>query len=518
MQTPAFFDRSVQRRRMSGQEVEHACDRGGAWKPERGERLGAHGPIDHAAPADFGKNPGIVVHTRLFAYEIEHLVAKRITLSENSGNHGADIGNRDTRQRRFAKRQGDDERAIRLPLRRPAKKILEVVVDADKCCAEPEAAGVRFDLGLGVEMGHLERTSGKGPRWRQRAHHHVLHAQVRSGIEQRHTLRRFARRVDVLEVIGDAEKPPTVRQRVTHADDIVEVAVHDFGARLREDPRGLPIGTPGDHPDAEGSIAQQPHRNAAALATGRAHHENALAHSPASMVADFKSNPGQPWPPQPGNPSALDPCAAMRHGGRMRSGPERPTGRAALRWRQFLVFTRNFLRHPLTVGTFAPSSPFLVRRLLRDIDWSQVRCVVEYGPGVGTITSALLRRMHPDARLLVIEMNREFCEFMRTHIEDPRLRVIHGSAEDVLKALAEAGLDAADLIVSGIPFSTMPKAVRGRVLDATATALAAEGQFLVYQYTRSVLQHLVGRFRIVWQDTEWRNAWPMRLFMCQKLA
>jgi phospholipid N-methyltransferase len=189
-----------------------------------------------------------------------------------------------------------------------------------------------------------------------------------------------------------------------------------------------------------------------------------------------------------------------------------------LRWRQFLVFASNFVRHPLTVGTFAPSSPFLVRRLMRDIEWAKVRTVVEYGPGVGTITTALLRRMHPDARLVVIETNGEFCDFMRAHIADPRLVVVHGSAETVERALADHGLGNADLVVSGIPFSTMPHEVRERVLDATVAALAGDGRFLVYQYTRSVLSHLQGRFRIVSQDTEWRNAWPMRLFLCEKLA
>jgi phosphatidylethanolamine/phosphatidyl-N-methylethanolamine N-methyltransferase len=195
--------------------------------------------------------------------------------------------------------------------------------------------------------------------------------------------------------------------------------------------------------------------------------------------------------------------------------PKLPGG-AALRGRQFLVFARNFLRHPLTVGTFAPSSPFLVRRLMRAIDWSRVRTVVEYGPGVGTITTALLRRMHEDARLLVIESNGEFCAFMQQHLDDPRLFVEHGSAEHVQESLAKAGLGGADLVVSGIPFSTMPGKVRARVLDATADALSAHGQFLVYQYTRSVLPHLEGRFRVVSQDTEWRNAWPMRLFLCEK--
>lgn len=189
---------------------------------------------------------------------------------------------------------------------------------------------------------------------------------------------------------------------------------------------------------------------------------------------------------------------------------------ATLRWRQFVVFARNFLRHPLTVGTFAPSSPFVVRRLLRQIDWDSARTVVEYGPGVGTITTSMLRRMHPDARLLVIETNTEFVCFMREHIRDPRLIVRQGSAAQVLEMMDETGLGPADCIVSGIPFSTMPERTKNRILTATAQALGSAGLLVVYQWTQSVLMYLDGPFKVVDEAVEWRNLWPMRLFLCHK--
>ena len=187
-------------------------------------------------------------------------------------------------------------------------------------------------------------------------------------------------------------------------------------------------------------------------------------------------------------------------------------------WRQFVVFARNFLRHPLTVGTFAPSSPFVVRQLLGQIDWVSARTVVEYGPGVGTITAAMLRRMRPDARLLAIETNAEFVRFMREHIRDPRLTVRQGAAAEVLRMLEESGLGPADCIVSGIPFSTMPEHRRRQTLAATAQALAGGGRLVVYQWTQSVLPHLDGLFEVVDEAVEWRNLWPMRLFLCEKPA
>src|SRR6202050_2048448 len=72
------------------------------------------------------------------------------------------------------------------------------------------------------------------------------------------------------------------------------------------------------------------------------------------------------------------------------------------------LLARNFFRHPRMLGSIVPSSRFLIRQLLAQINFTQARVIVEYGPGVGGITSEILRRMHPDAILIAIEMNPDF--------------------------------------------------------------------------------------------------------------
>ena len=57
-----------------------------------------------------------------------------------------------------------------------------------------------------------------------------------------------------------------------------------------------------------------------------------------------------------------------------------------------LLFAKNFLQHPKMLGSLIPSSRFLVGRLLGKIDWERARTIVEYGPGVGTITAHILAR------------------------------------------------------------------------------------------------------------------------------
>jgi len=54
-------------------------------------------------------------------------------------------------------------------------------------------------------------------------------------------------------------------------------------------------------------------------------------------------------------------------------------------------------------------------------------CVVEFGPGTGVITEAILRKLPKDAHLHAIELDGELLETTTRRVNDPRLRPIHGA-------------------------------------------------------------------------------------------
>jgi phospholipid N-methyltransferase len=184
-----------------------------------------------------------------------------------------------------------------------------------------------------------------------------------------------------------------------------------------------------------------------------------------------------------------------------------------------LLFAKNFLQHPKMLGSLVPSSRFLVGRLLNKVDWGRARTIVEYGPGVGTITANILGRMQPNARLVVFEMNEDFVGYLKRTFPDPRLDVVHGSAENVQGELDRLRLDGADYIISGIPFTTMPVELREKIMRESRQALNPGGAVLVYQFTRAVLPYLRTHFSRIHQDFEPRNILPARLFYCtQEMA
>ncbi len=181
---------------------------------------------------------------------------------------------------------------------------------------------------------------------------------------------------------------------------------------------------------------------------------------------------------------------------------------------RMLLFARNFFKFPAMLGSLIPSSPFLVKDLLSQVDWERARVIVEYGPGVGTITQEILKRMRPDAVLVAIELNQEFVGFLREEIADPRLHAVHASACDVRNVLADLNLPHTDYIISGIPYSTMPDPLRRTILEESRQLLHPEGALLVYQFTRTVLPYLESNFGSVQQDFQVLNILPARIFYC----
>ena len=178
------------------------------------------------------------------------------------------------------------------------------------------------------------------------------------------------------------------------------------------------------------------------------------------------------------------------------------------------LFARNFFKYPAMLGSVVPSSPFLVKHLMAQIDWERARVLVEFGPGVGTITREVLKRMRPDAVLLVIELNEEFVQYLNTTIRDPRLRVVHGSAMHVRRILAEHGLARADTIISSIPYSLLPEALRREIVAESRHALKAQGSLLVFQYNRTLLPYLKSSFSTVRLNFHLFNILPVLIFHC----
>jgi phospholipid N-methyltransferase len=185
------------------------------------------------------------------------------------------------------------------------------------------------------------------------------------------------------------------------------------------------------------------------------------------------------------------------------------------RWDDSIAFFMGFLRHPRLVASIIPSSRFLTRRLAGFVTAGKPQVVVELGPGVGGTTRALLDALTEDSRLLAIDINPDFIERLRSE-PDPRLIVHSGCAEKLRETLEQYGLARPDVVISGIPFSTMPAALGRSILDAVWTCLNPGGRFIAYQVSDRVAK--LGRDILGKPETDvtFLNVPPMRVYQWHK--
>lgn len=175
------------------------------------------------------------------------------------------------------------------------------------------------------------------------------------------------------------------------------------------------------------------------------------------------------------------------------------------------AFFLEFLKHPLQLGSVIPSSRFLEKRVLDAADIASADMVVELGPGTGGTTRSILDALGGDARLLTIEINPQFDAFL-DKIDDPRLITHVGSALDVKSILARYNLPDPDVVVSGIPFSTMSESLGTDILREIADVLTSDGRFVAYQARSKVAtlcRPILGREQTA---VELFNIPPMRVY------
>jgi phosphatidylethanolamine/phosphatidyl-N-methylethanolamine N-methyltransferase len=151
-------------------------------------------------------------------------------------------------------------------------------------------------------------------------------------------------------------------------------------------------------------------------------------------------------------------------------------------WNECGSFFNEFRRQFRTTGAIMPSSPFLARALAKPLRGPHPACrILEVGPGTGSVTREIVRRMLPGDRLDAVEINERFVALLERRLDRDRvfhthrqdMHIIHARVQDLL------GEAVYDYIVSGLPLNNFtPRQVRE--IFATYNRLLKPGGTLTY--------------------------------------
>jgi phospholipid N-methyltransferase len=138
-----------------------------------------------------------------------------------------------------------------------------------------------------------------------------------------------------------------------------------------------------------------------------------------------------------------------------------------------------------TTGAILPSSRFLARALVKQLEGPRGPArILEVGPGSGSVTIEIARRMHRDDRLDTVEINRRFVDLLQQRVatEDifrlvrDQIEIIHAGLQDV------PGESVYDYIVSGLPLNNFSVDLVRQIFASYNRLLKPDGVLTYYEY------------------------------------
>lgn len=181
-----------------------------------------------------------------------------------------------------------------------------------------------------------------------------------------------------------------------------------------------------------------------------------------------------------------------------------------------LIFLSNFIRHPKETASIMPSSKFLREEIIKNINFENVRCIVEYGPGTGPITEEILKRSDKSTKIICFEKNKTFCNYLSNNLPDERLIIINDGAENIEQYLNELNIKEVDYVISGLPFSLIPETLKHEIIQQTKLKLRKNGKFIVYQNSNHIKKYLKKYFNRISLNFEVLNVPPNFIHVCEK--
>ncbi len=143
-----------------------------------------------------------------------------------------------------------------------------------------------------------------------------------------------------------------------------------------------------------------------------------------------------------------------------------------------LLFLGKFLKHGTAIASLAPSSPWLSRTTVRNVDWDRAKVLVELGAGTGPITKVLAEKARPDCRVVVLERDPDFAQILRERFQaHANFDVVEGDVRDLTSILERLGISQVDAVVSGLPVPSFPKDLQRDLFRVVKKILVPGGTY-----------------------------------------
>lgn len=145
-----------------------------------------------------------------------------------------------------------------------------------------------------------------------------------------------------------------------------------------------------------------------------------------------------------------------------------------------IQFLQAFLKNPGKVGSIAPSSTELAKKMVEGFAPDAESIVLELGVGTGAITKYLQDALLDEKSYLGIELDRDLIKSLRKNYSD--LKFVCGNACEVTQIHQKSGLGKVGSIICCLPFVSLPNEVGEKVLLEVDKFMQKGCTFRTFQY------------------------------------
>ena len=178
-------------------------------------------------------------------------------------------------------------------------------------------------------------------------------------------------------------------------------------------------------------------------------------------------------------------------------------------------FFKRFLFSPCTIGSVTPSSAFLTEKMVKPSEVCICHNIVELGAGTGVFTKNLMELKSSSCKLYLFEKDAKLASVLKSKFPDAKL---FSDAAKITELRRKGRIGQVDLIISGLPFSSIPCTTRHKILSGVFDLLKPGGKFITFQYSLHMLKELERTYDLVDVEFVLLNIPPAFIYRCTKVS
>lgn len=186
-----------------------------------------------------------------------------------------------------------------------------------------------------------------------------------------------------------------------------------------------------------------------------------------------------------------------------------------------LLFLKKQITDNRQTWAILPSSDFLAKKMVKKSDIEKSEIIIEFWAWSGAFTKYIFKyskNIIDTKKIFIIEKDKDFYNLLIKKFPDYKKYIYNIDVLDIEKLFKEKKIEKIDLIISWLPFKSLPKNIFIFLMwDLFPKFFKESTKFIHFSYFNNFLKTLKNSFHNVWCEKCLLNIPPAYVFDCVDL-